>query len=157
MKKSLLIIAIILASLFTAGVARTFSIERAFKVKVGSGKEYVGAGVKLNEKTKITIDDKGMLIFADKATGERWLVKKTFSGKVGDLIKKQDKSLITLTKSDFYNFSKPLMHNPSVAGGVYREVMPDKSSNPNDWHNDSTYLFINDIPTDSVTFFLIED
>ncbi len=76
MKKLLVLGFAIMLSAVTMGVARTLYIEKALKVKVAGQHSELKAGVSLDEETRVTIPEDGVLVMLDRSTGKRWLVKK---------------------------------------------------------------------------------
>lgn len=165
MKKIIVVGLAILLSALTVGVARTLYIEKALKVKVAGQNTELKAGVSLDEDTRVSIPEDGVLVMLDRSTGKRWLVKKKYSGKLGKLAQDKEKSIWTTSKSLFYSYSQPkekkkkqrsagtsLVGGPSGAGlgGIIG------SKNQNMWENDTTYNFLNEIESDSVSYILVE-
>lgn len=163
MKKLLVLGLAIMLSAVTVGVARTLYIEKALKVKVAGQHSELKAGVSLDEETRVTIPEDGVLVMLDRSTGKRWLVKKKYSGKLGKLAQEKDKNLWTTSKSLFYSYSQPkakkkktrsagasVIGAPSGSGGILG--LPDQ----NLWECDTTYNFLNEIDSDSISYILVE-
>lgn len=157
MKKALLITAVVLLSALSVAMAKTYYVEKAFCVKVKGQKTYLQSGTTLDANAKITVMKDGLLIFVDKETGNRWMVKKNFSGKIKKLAKPVEKDLWTVTKSYFHAFSRPVIATTSEMGGVVRSVMAGED-NDLTLDNDSTYKMDLSVAAspDSITFFIIE-
>ena len=165
MKKIIIISLAFLLSALTVGVARTLYIEKAQKVKVAGQKSELKAGVSLDEETRVTIPEDGVLIMLDRSTGKRWLVKKKYSGKLGKLAQEKEKNLWTTSKSLFYSYSQPKEKKKKErAAGTSLVGAPSGfglgsiigSANQNAWENYTTYNFLNEIDSDSVTYILVE-
>ena len=163
MKKSILLLTVILLSALTVVMAKTYYVEKAFCVKVKGQKTMLQSGTTLDANTHITVMQDGVLVFVDKETGKRWMVKKKFSGKIKKLAKPIEKDMITVTKSYFHSFTKPVLKTSSEMGAVLGSVMapgvgvggpvPEETL-----ENDSTYkmdLSVAATP-DSITLYVIE-
>ena len=163
MRKVLFISLAFLFSALPMVVARTLYIEKALKVKVDGQKTELKAGVSLDEETKVMIPEDGVLVMLDRSTGKRWLVKKKYSGKLGKLAKDKEKNLWTTSKSLFYSYSQPKEKKKKSAGAALvggpsgmglGAVIGATSQNV--WDGDTTYNFLNEITSDSVSYILVE-
>ena len=162
MKKSILLLTVILLSALTVVMAKTYYVEKAFCVKVKGQKTLLQSGTTLDANTHITVMQDGVLVFVDKETGKRWMVKKKFSGKIKKLAKPVEKDVVTVTKSYFHSMTKPVLKTSSEMGAVLGSVMapgvgvgvpPEETL-----ENDSTYkmdLSVAATP-DSITFYVVE-
>ena len=164
MRKVLIICLAFLFSALPMVVARTLYIEKALRVKVDGQKTELKAGVSLDEETKVTIPEDGVLVMLDRSTGKRWLVKKKYSGKLGKLAKDKEKNLWTTSKSLFYSYSQPKEKKKKKSAGAALVGGPSGmglgtvigSTNQNVWDGDTTYNFLNEITSDSVSYILVE-
>ena len=127
MKKFILLTMAIVLSVLSVAMARTLYVEKAHKVKVKGQKSMLVSGTTLNEDANIEMPADGVLIFVDKQSGNRWMVKKKFSGKIGKLAKpRKPKDLITASKSYFYNYSQPKNTARSTPGAVLGTPVPSQ-------------------------------
>lgn len=173
MKKIITICALAMVSTLIVMAARTLYVEKAVNVsaRIDNKDTAVKAGSTLDENTKITIPDDGVLIVVDKTNGKRWLIKKKYKGNVGKVAKEKDKDIVTTSKSFFYTYSKPRESTKNskskkagvsvIGGGVgggdsslLGLIGVDGSKNL--WENDSTYQFLDEIETDSISYILVE-
>lgn len=159
MKKSILLLTVILLSALTVAMARTFYVEKAVNVKVK--KTELQAGTELKDNAKITIQQGGVLVFVDRQTGCRWLVKKAYKGKIGKLAKPRDNDFWTISKSFFRTYARSEAEISAEIGATYREVMPgqDKVIIEIPLDSDPTFKLDNSvaITPDSISVYVIEE
>lgn len=170
MKKLTILLAVLSLSALTAMLAaRTFYVEKASRVTVKGATGELRAGASLDESDKIAVDDGGVLVILDKAAGNRWVVRKKYSGKVGSVAKVRKSDLCSTTKAMFYTtYSKPVVKEKKkdkkagvslVGGGTTGSglgVGIGLLERDRIWESDSTYRFLDDIQSDSITFILVE-
>lgn len=170
MKKFFILLIALAISALTVMTARTLYVEKALNVsvKVDDKKMPLKAGASLDEDTKISMPNDGVLVVVDKASGKRWLVKKKFSGKVGKVAREKDKSIVTTTKSLFYTYSQPNKDKKKdkkagvtvIGGNVGNYILGSPcvrvGQESEKWKNDSTYRFLNDIEADTISYILVE-
>ncbi len=166
MKKTFTLCLVLLISALTVMATRNLYVEKAVNVRatIDKSETTLKAGSTIDENTKVSIPDDGVLVVVDKSTGKRWLIKKKYKGKVGKVAREKDKGIVTTSKSLFYTYSqsKPKVNKKKagvtlIGGGTSglplgTELVP--SSEP--WKNDSTYQFLDEIETDSITYILVE-
>ncbi len=169
MKKLILITIVLGISALTTLMARTFHIEKAAKAWLKDQPTELQAGMTLDEQTKVNVKEGGVLIIVDKQAGKRWLIRKKFSGKIGSVAKDRKSDLCTTTKALFYTtYSKPkpkkqktkqagmtLVGGSTTGIGIGTVIGKHNDSIPI-WESDTTYRFLDDIATDSITFFMVE-
>lgn len=147
-------------SALSVAMAKTYYVEKAYCVKVKGQKTYLQSGTTIDADAKVTVMEDGVLVFVDKETGNRWMVKKKFSGKIKKLAKPIEKNLWTMSKSYFHSYSKPVAKNSYDMGGVYRSVtMSAGDEQELTLDNDSTYkmdLSVASTP-DSISVYVIEE
>ena len=102
-----------------------------------------------------------MLVVVDKSNGKRWLIKKKYKGKVGKVAKEKDKGIMTTSKSFFYTYSQSRPKDKKrkagvtlIGGNVGNTLLLNETSKP--WKSDSTYQFLDEIETDSISYILVE-
>lgn len=123
MKRFFFIATAILLSMMA--VAKTYYVEKAYQVKVKGQKELLQPGTIIDANKKISVPKNGVLVFVDRETGNRWLVKKEYNGKIGKIARPVEKNMWTVTKSYFYTFTRSESTSGEVAGYVERDVHSD--------------------------------
>ncbi len=166
MKKMIILIIVLSLSALTMLTARTFYVEKASHVTVKGEAGELRAGASLDEGDKIVVDEGGVLVILDKAAGNRWVVRKKYSGKVGSVAKVRKNDLCSTTKAMFYTtYSKPVVKDSkkekkagvSLIGGAAGSGFGfGLMERDHAWESDTTYRFLDDIKSDSITFILVE-
>ncbi|MBR1543443.1 MAG: hypothetical protein IJ626_00940 [Muribaculaceae bacterium] len=168
MKKLIILITALSLSAFTMLIARTFYVEKASHVTVKGETGELRAGRSLDEGAKIVVDEGGVLVILDKDSGNRWVVRKKYSGKVGGVAKVRKSDLCSTTKAMFYTtYTKPVVKEckkdkkagVSLIGGSAGSgfgVGLRLLERERIWESDTTYRFLDDIKSDSISFILVE-
>ena len=163
MKKLLTSCLVLIISTLTVMATRNLYVEKAVNVraKIDKSETTLKAGSTIDENTKVSIPDDGMLVVVDKSNGKRWLIKKKYKGKVGKVAKEKDKGIMTTSKSFFYTYSQSRPKDKKrkagvtlIGGNVGNTLLLNETSKP--WKSDSTYQFLDEIETDSISYILVE-
>ena len=165
MKKRFTLCLVLIISILTVVAARNLYVEKAVKVRadIDNRSTALTAGTTIDEDTKVSIPDDGVLVVVDKASGKRWLIKKKYKGKVGKVAKEKEKGLMTTSKSLFYTYSQPKQKAPKQKAGVsliggapggLPGLGLELRAEP--WKMDSTYRFLDEIDADTISYILVE-
>ncbi|MBP5562175.1 MAG: hypothetical protein J6X70_10340 [Muribaculaceae bacterium] len=163
MKKTITLCLVLIISALTVMATRNLYVEKAVNVraKIDNSETELKAGSTIDENTKVLIPNDGMLVVVDKSNGKRWLIKKKYKGKVGKVAKEKDKGLMTTSKSFFYTYSQSRAKDDKrkagvtlIGGNVGTILLSNGTNEP--WKADSTYQFLDEIETDSISYILVE-
>ena len=126
---SFLLVAVMLS--FMTLFARTFYVEKA--VNVTKGGVAVSAGQVLNEQDVVTIKRGGVIMFVDKESKNRWVVKKQCTRRIDRLVKVKRRNLVKQALS-FVNslFYKPSDQSSTPGAGVRGNILEE-------WDKDETF------------------